>query len=79
MLMNSVFAVIDYYYFRTNGDYSHEEFLATTELTYMVFEVKAEMRAQVALLYDPDNISGIVNLPTRFYVSIGEHFQKSWK
>ena len=53
-----IFTVINYYYFRTNGDYAHEEFLATTELTFIMFEVKAAMKAQVALLHDPNNKSG---------------------
>ena len=52
------FTAMNYYYFRTNGDYQYEEFLATTESSYIVFEVKAAKKAEVALLYDPKNTHG---------------------
>ncbi len=51
-------AAEDYYYFRSNGDYKHEDFLGTTELSHVQFEVRAPERAQVALLYDPKNLQG---------------------
>ena len=58
-LWKQFISAINYYYYRTNGDYQHEEFVSTTELTYIVFEVMAAMRAQVALLFDPKNTQGI--------------------
>ena len=55
-----VFAVPNYYYFRANGDYQFEEFLATTELTYIIVEIKAADRAQIALIYNPNDVQGNV-------------------
>lgn len=55
----------NYYYFRTNGDYKHEEFLATTDLPYTVFQVKAEKRAQVALVANPADHFGMYHKTLR--------------
>ena len=51
-------AAINYYYFRSDGNYNFQEFLGTTDVMSIVFEVMAANKTQIALIYDPKNTNG---------------------
>ena len=56
----SCLAATNYYYFRTEGQWNFQEFIGTTDVMNMVFEVMATNKTQVALMYDPKNKDGML-------------------